>query len=208
MEESLCRFYLLRHGESEGNALGLIQGQCDYALTAKGVEASLSLAHEFADISFDAIYTSDLRRAEETAKIIAEPQHVDFHVEPLLREGSYGSLEGKSVEWVSHQYKKSFQYFNTLPQEERFSFKLVSDGDSLADIYTRVNAFLAPLSQQYLGGNVLIVTHGWVLRSFLVRHQYLDERFVSEDNLAYLCILMNVTSCKIEKVHGLSPALS
>lgn len=89
---------LLRHGESNWNALHLVQGQNDEArLSARGVEQARVVAGEWDRHSFDAIVSSNLVRAFETSQIIADALGIEVTTNALLRERSFGDFEGSPL---------------------------------------------------------------------------------------------------------------
>ena len=87
--------WMVRHGESTWNVLGLIQGQADGpALTDKGRRQSAQVAQQFRRVRIGAIYTSDLWRAQETAAFVGKALGLSVATDPTLRERCFGSYEG------------------------------------------------------------------------------------------------------------------
>src|SRR5215217_8566820 len=89
---------LLRHGETEWNALGLLQGHRDSPLSAEGLRQADALAARLATVSFSALYSSDLGRALQTAGRIAARTGHQVHADARLRERGLGVLEGLTRE--------------------------------------------------------------------------------------------------------------
>jgi 2,3-bisphosphoglycerate-dependent phosphoglycerate mutase len=95
--------YIARHGESAWNAERRVQGQTDVPLSERGRAQAALLGQRLAAAPLDAIFTSDLARARDTAAVVAEAQarvrgvRPRFVVLPALRERDYGSWEGKSA---------------------------------------------------------------------------------------------------------------
>ena len=69
-ENNLCTLYLVRHGETEWNVKGITQGQTNSSLTENGKQQALNTANDLKNINFDAIFSSDLTRTQDTAEII------------------------------------------------------------------------------------------------------------------------------------------
>lgn len=91
MKNTYCTIYLVRHGETEWNVKKLIQGQKDIPLNEKGKKQ----AGKLKKIKFDAIYSSDLKRAAETAKIIAGKRRLKIIKSTALRERYFGKFQGE-----------------------------------------------------------------------------------------------------------------
>lgn len=89
--------YLVRHGETVDNARQLMQGQTQGELNATGVKQARELARQLADEPFDAFLSSDLKRAIDTCRILAEPHGKDVMTTPLLRERDWGSFTGEFI---------------------------------------------------------------------------------------------------------------
>ena len=86
--------FLARHGESDWNAEHRWQGHADRPLTERGLEQARELAARLADVELDAVYSSDLRRAWETAEAVASSQGIEVARQPELREVDVGSWSG------------------------------------------------------------------------------------------------------------------
>ena len=89
--------FLVRHGETEDNVRQIMQGQSQGRLTLHGVEQAETLARQLADEPIDAFLSSDLRRAVDTAAILAAPHHLPVETTPLLRERDWGDFTGRSI---------------------------------------------------------------------------------------------------------------
>lgn len=101
----MTEIYLVRHGETVDNARQIMQGQVQGELNDKGREQAVQVADRLASVHFDAVIASDLRRAIQTAEIIARPHGLSVTTTPLLRERDWGSFTGRyipdlrGVEW-------------------------------------------------------------------------------------------------------------
>lgn len=165
---------LIRHCETEWNAARRIQGQTDIPLNEKGRSQAELLARELSNESFDGIYASHLKRAHETASIIAAHHPHEVIVDPELQEGYYGEAEGLDVDVYHEKYKESMAAFELLSREEKLKLTIVPGVESRHSIATRASRSLLHLSQRHLGQRILVVTHGGVLRSLLM---FLSEEF-------------------------------
>lgn len=150
--------YVVRHGRTEENAAGILQGQQPGRLSAEGIEQAERVSERLQAISFDAIYSSDLQRTIDTAEAIARRQHVPIISEPLLRERSVGIYEGRVVTELDAAFLAS-----GLPWEEFAP----PEGESFRDVQTRVRRFLPMLHAHKLEENILLVSHGVWIRMLL-----------------------------------------
>ena len=92
------RLFLVRHGQTDWNVLGRAQGSVDRPLDETGERQTMALANAFSGVPVARVLTSDLRRSADTAAAIADASGAELLVEPLLRERSFGSMEGDSYE--------------------------------------------------------------------------------------------------------------
>lgn len=150
----------VRHGESTWNAAKLIQGHNDEPeLTDRGQIQAHEVGEALRGLEIDLIYSSDLRRASETARIIR--QYVDnpeLRLSELLRERSYGVLEGQPS---SHLTEDVFGVRNEYVVDVDAR---PEGGESLRDLEDRARVFLAGLDKDATH-RILVVTHGGTIRA-------------------------------------------
>jgi broad specificity phosphatase PhoE len=153
------RLYLLRHGESEGNKLGVTQGHADYKLTKKGVEQVEKVSKFLSGMKIDKIYSSDLRRCAETTNIIRKKhQNASVVFTEILREQNKRQFEGRPKHEMSEAAKRAGVPYDLF---------LPKGGESLIEVYPRVaQLFDDILFDDY--ENVLIVSHGIPIGCLLV----------------------------------------
>ena len=96
--------YLVRHAESQYNAEGRIQGQSDVPLSTLGLQQADALARAFRDVALDAVYSSPLRRALDTASRIASHHHLEVITDSRLMEINAGVFQGLRFEEMASQY--------------------------------------------------------------------------------------------------------
>lgn len=172
MTKSVTTIYLVRHGETEGNVAQKMQGHADFPLTQKGVEQIHELREKLQDIHFHAIYSSDLLRAKRTAEIIAMERHHEVHTSEKLREQAYGIYDGVDLEVYLQAQERAVGNFGTLSKEEKDSFSLGRGFESNKELMLRFIPYIQELSSTYIGKQILVVTHGSVMRNFLIRIGY------------------------------------
>jgi 2,3-bisphosphoglycerate-dependent phosphoglycerate mutase len=151
---------LIRHGETDWNALGKFQGHTDIALNETGLAQAHAAAHAVARLHrqqpFAALISSDLQRAVQTAVPLAPVTGLHTAVDGRLRERNYGVLEGLTREQMAQYYPLDFaRLFEPRHAPPR--------GESLAQMFERVEAALNDLAQSHRGQRVLVVCHGGVL---------------------------------------------
>jgi broad specificity phosphatase PhoE len=144
---------LARHGETDWNREGRFQGWADPPLNELGRAQARDLAARLADDPFDAVYSSDLRRAHETALIVAEPHRVPVVADRGLREVDVGSWSGLTRAEIDERF----------PGHERH------DGETRDAHSIRVVAALERIAHAHPGERVLVVSHGGSLGA-LRRH--------------------------------------
>lgn len=108
--------YIARHGQTEENLQRILQGQMPGTLTEEGIHQAEELRDKLKDVDFGCIYSSDLRRALKTARIIAEPHNCPLIEEPLLRERDFGIHTGGPYISISHGLDPSAETMEQLAQ--------------------------------------------------------------------------------------------
>ncbi len=154
------RIVALRHGETDWNAVARIQGHTDIALNAHGRWQAQRLAQALADEAFDAVYTSDLVRAADTAAPLAARTGAPLRVHRGLRERSLGVFEGLDIDQVRQRWPAP-----ALAWRQRDPDFGPEGGETLRAFYARCVAVLHELAAQHPGGQIAVVTHGGVLDS-------------------------------------------
>lgn len=149
--------YLVRHGQTDLNEKQIIQGWTDSSLNEKGKEQAREISKELAGLAFDAVFSSDLKRAYETARIILENnKHADnteIKTDKRLRERGLGRLEGES----SRNINETVYY----EDNDELGFEKMLDFDS------RVADFLSEIKDNNKNwNNVLVVTHNGTINAF------------------------------------------
>jgi broad specificity phosphatase PhoE len=138
---------LVRHGETDWNAEGRLQGHTDRPLNDFGRRQAAALAERLADDGVDAVYASDLARARETAEILADRLGLPVVTDPDLRERNWGNWEGL-----------------TGSERDRVEYA----GEEREAHGERVIRAVRRIAEQHPGERIVIVTHGGSLRRIQV----------------------------------------
>ena len=160
------RLYFVRHGESEANTLRVISNRDSrYGLTALGKQQAIMLADELKAVPFTAIYSSPIRRARETAEIVAQAFGLPFQDTEALREYDCGILEEKSDEdsWNLHS-----EIAEDWTQNHNYLRK-PDGGENFIEIKKRFLPFIESFTQNGSPQeeNILFVSHGGLLQLML-----------------------------------------
>lgn len=155
--------YVVRHGETEWNALNKILGRTDIPLNDRGMEQAQEIARSLKDLKVDVFLCSPLYRARQTADAIANEIGMRYEIDDRLIEHDFGSFEGTDRSDAGYQKAKR-EYFVRYP-----------GGESFFDMAARVY----PLIKELEGTDALLVTHGGICR--IIRSYFEDlgnEEFV------------------------------
>ncbi len=159
----MLRMFVIRHGETEWNLKGLYQGQTDTNLTERGIRQAELTADALSKIKFEAIYSSPLKRAKDTAQKIAEKTgNKEIRVIDNLTEISHGLWEGKTYEEVQKEYPNLLKMWRLNPAEV-----VMPQGESLSDVKERLIKALSIIFFETPKGNVCIVSHDAVIKVLL-----------------------------------------
>ncbi len=152
------RVFVIRHGETEFNRDGLIQGNIDSSLTPLGVQQSCLIAEELKGFDIDFIFSSPAIRAYETAKPLSVPRSIPIAIVPGLREREYGIYEGKSLQETQKAHP---ELFATTSSKIDMGAR-PKDGESLREVVGRVVPFVERLRGHLPDKTIAIVAHGIV----------------------------------------------
>jgi broad specificity phosphatase PhoE len=147
---------LIRHGQTDWNIEERFQGQLDIPLNAAGLAQADALKQRLTAIRFDVVYSSPLSRALETARIVGGPAPV--FADARLSEIHHGFWQGKTKRDIAERWPDEWRQWNTQP--ERFT---PPGAESAESVRRRVADFIGTID----GRNVLCVTHGVVIQTFL-----------------------------------------
>ncbi len=143
---------LWRHGQTTYNAERRFQGQADVPLNDAGREQATRAAPYLAAMKPDAIFSSDLSRATETADILARLTGLPVQLDKDLRERGGGSWEGKTADEIRAQFPEAFA--NWAP----------ADGETAAAVADRASAAMERIAESLPGGSLaVVVAHGGAL---------------------------------------------
>ena len=157
------KIYLIRHGQTEFNKMGIVQGRgVDSSLNKVGIEQADSFFNHYRHLPFDKIYTSSLRRTKETVKGFIN-SGIDHAELPGLDEIHWGSKEGKPFNERDHH-----EYREVTAQWERGDTHIrIAGGESPDDVKIRQQESLESIMMNHHEQMVLICMHGRALRVFM-----------------------------------------
>jgi 2,3-bisphosphoglycerate-dependent phosphoglycerate mutase len=155
---------LVRHGETVWNTESRIQGHSDSPLTPLGLAQARAIAERLGAERFDALISSDLGRARDTAGAIAGRTGHRAVEDARLRERNFGVGEGLTYGELDHQYPDVFSRVRETDPDFR-----IPEGESRRQFHERVVAAFTSVAERHEGKRVVVVTHGGVL-AILYRH--------------------------------------
>jgi broad specificity phosphatase PhoE len=156
----LSRLLILRHGETDYNRQGRYQGSTDIELNEQGLVQARQAAADLARVPLDQIVSSPLRRALETARIVAESAGTEVETMAEFAERNMGAFEGLTRDQIHQRYPEYDGWMVT-----RQFYAAPPDGESLLDFSIRLTTGLEILKGLYSQQNILLVCHGGVARS-------------------------------------------
>jgi 2,3-bisphosphoglycerate-dependent phosphoglycerate mutase len=155
----MTELILIRHGETDWNRELRFQGQLDVPLNATGLAQAQRVAERLSGQRFDALVSSDLQRALQTAQALADRTgRVTPVTDRGLREQHFGIVEGLLVPEIKARYPQAWEQW--VQFDEGYAFE---GGECLRDFQARVLAVLRKLAQDQADRTVAVVTHGGVL---------------------------------------------
>ena len=156
--------YLLRHGQTDWNASGRVQGWKDTPLNAQGLAQARAAAEKLQKENIKNIYASDLKRSKKTADIVSAALDLPVHYTKRLREMNFGKAEGVKKTDLGAKFPYIYQAFNDIKNPERYEIGY-PNGETIGDVQQRFMKFLGKLMEDKQD-NVLLVTHGMLVRIF------------------------------------------
>ena len=160
--KSMKKIILVRHGESEFNAKGIIQGHIDTDLTPTGIIQAHLLAQDLKKrFKLEKIFSSDLRRAYRTAYIVGDTFNLEIDKDTRLREMYFGDWEGKSYKEILSKNKDKF--VNWLKNPIKYPLPSQESGESFFKRLSEFLDYILKLKEK----EILVVGHGGSIQGLL-----------------------------------------
>ncbi|MGI6162895.1 MAG: histidine phosphatase family protein [Bacillota bacterium] len=161
--ETMGTYFIVRHGETLANRSGILQGHLNVPLSDHGRKQADLVGKALSKSKIHAVYSSDLDRARETAMAIARHHNCRLVLDRRLREIHCGYMQGKTMDESHNLYPEFFEAFGQDP----LNAVRPGGGESVNDLYQRTTRALEDIIRNYPESNVVIVTHGGVVRCLL-----------------------------------------
>lgn len=195
----MTQLYFIRHGETDWNATGKYQGWSDVPLSEQGRKQAECLGKRFESVPLDVIYSSPLKRAYDTAKAVADKKAMTIIPDEHFKEINFGDWEGLTAHQLKELYGEKFQYFLDHPEDAEFpgegSFSLVME---------RIKIGLDTVLEENQGKNIMIVSHGGLIRLCIFYLTGMDIRFYKQmwiNNTAVSVVRMTSYGAILYKVN-------
>jgi broad specificity phosphatase PhoE len=158
------RLILIRHGETNWTSRGKFQGATDIGLNEKGRRQCRLLALSLRGQRIDAVYSSDLKRAAETAREIASYHGLPVWTDSDLREMNYGVLEELTSVELKEKYPDILSEWLNNPEKVR-----IPDGESIRQVQKRAFRAIQKIYKKYYSRTVVVVSHNITIKILLCR---------------------------------------
>ncbi len=191
--------YLVRHGQTDYNKEGRIQGQMDVPLNKKGRHQAKETSKKLKNVQFAHAFSSDLKRAKQTAQIILENNihnGISVKLDKRLREKQYGVWEGITWNKVHERHPKLKREINDRPL--RWA---ATDGENMRQMFQRIKDFLLDLKStikkergksNQSKNSILVVSHNSPIRLMLVLAKQIpwpEYRKIGHISNTQVCVL-------------------
>ena len=187
----MTEIILIRHGETEWNLSGRWQGHADSPLSTRGVSQAQALSERMSKEGVDAVYASDLERAQHTARLAGSLANWTLTLMPELRERDLGVLEGLTTDEMLVKQPAVYQSF--LHDGPHYQ---PPGGESFTQFSKRCSAAIEHLASEHPKGKIAVVTHGGVLGAIF--RYVLNIPLDAKRNF----VLLNCSINRIQKTKG------
>ncbi len=159
----MSNYYIIRHGQTKANLNGILQGHLNVPLSEYGKNQAEITGKALSTMKIDAIYSSDLIRAKDTAMAIAKYHNCKLILDKRLREAYCGIMQGKTISQCRELYK---EYYKAVAHDP-INTSRPGGGESNKDMYERAVRALYHIQNNCSGTNIVIVSHGGIIRCLL-----------------------------------------
>jgi probable phosphoglycerate mutase len=186
------KIYIVRHGETEWNKLGKMQGGKNSDLTAKGIDNAKKLGDSLKDIDFGCIYCSPLGRAIQTAENIRGDKDIKIVFKEGLKEMNFGSWEGMKHKEVEELYPE--EQFNLWNKPQLYK---PIDGENFEQLLGRTRQVIDEIIKENIHENVMVVSHAVLIKAIIavIKNYSLSEfwnpPFINDTSLSIVEVTEN-----------------
>lgn len=159
----MSKLFLVRHGESEWNVLKKIQGQEDVPLSSNGILQAEKVARRLLKEKIHHIYSSDLKRAYDTAKVIGNNLNINVNKLKELREINFGSWQGLTSKEVQENHRD--QHLIWMTNAHKLA---VVGAETLLEVQERMIKITRTLIENHPNENILLVSHGSAIKALIL----------------------------------------
>lgn len=210
MNKQHATLYIVRHAESNANVSFNKDKkppitQFDSDLTPIGKNQAKKLSEKLIHISFAVIFSSHLLRAKRTSEIIAKKRKIPIIIEEDLQELQLGSLQNKSQLEVEKEIANIFDNSGDKTLSTLWEWKLYEDMESKKEAVNRFINIIQEISAQYPNQTILIISHGNIIRSFLVCLGYGSFKELPHESIAntgYVVVETDGKEFSIQETYG------
>ena len=198
----MMRLILVRHGQTEWNAGGRYQGQSNVALSDTGRKQARFLAERFPVRQLDAIYTSDLDRAKETAECVGKRLGLTVCPAEAFRELSFGDWEGLTYQEISSRWPEEAEKLFTAPDE-----LVIPHGETFQDLQKRALDKIYSLYEKHIDQTVAVFAHGAINKTILAGLMHIPLHYLwslRQDNTAVNILRLDDGYVMVELINSTS----
>ncbi|MBC1483195.1 histidine phosphatase family protein [Listeria sp. FSL L7-1485] len=195
MAEGLRTIYFVRHGKTEWNMTGQMQGWGDSPLVAEGIDGAKAVGEVLKDTQLDAVYTSTSKRTKDTAAYILADRDIEIRELEELKEMHFGTWEGVTVTEIDEKYPE--ERAKSLHSPETYKAE-VNGGETYYELAERLQQGVEKIIAETPIGNILVVSHGMSLTLLL----YLLQGGTVEDHRKEAPRILNTSISIVEYENG------
>ncbi|MBC1734742.1 histidine phosphatase family protein [Listeria seeligeri] len=195
MAEGLRTIYFVRHGKTEWNMTGQMQGWGDSPLVAEGIAGAKAVGEVLKDTQIDAVYTSTSKRTKDTAAYILADRDIEIRALEELKEMNFGTWEGVTVTEIDEKHPE--ERAKILHSPETYKAE-VNGGETYYELAERLLQGVQKIVSETKNGNILVVSHGMSLTLLL----YLLQGGTVEDHRKEAPRILNTSISVVDYENG------
>jgi len=167
----MTQIIVARHGETQWNVSEIFRGRRDIGLNETGIEQAELLGDYLIDLGIEAIYSSPLERALDTARSVAKHHGLNVNVAPGLNDFNYGAWEGLTHQMVRDKYTRLYEQWLKEPHLVK-----IPEGESLGEVRERAKSVVDGVVAKH-SGTVVLVSHRVVSKVLICSMLGLDNSY-------------------------------